>query len=148
MKPRVVIYGAGQMAGLFAYRHSREGFHWELDLAGFVDDHATGEIAGFPILGKSEDLERLKEERGIDSVIMFAVKDPIWRLEKCLELAEKGSNFPSLVDCYVAPEVKIGQGVIIDEKACFLGYSAKIEDFAMIGPYAVVEGDSHLGRGV
>lgn len=146
MKPKLIIYGAGDNGGRFVCEYRDLHKHNQYDLVGFIDDFKKGELAGFPILGKGEDLKQLKE-KGIDNILVYLYTDPIMRLEKCLELEKLGFKFPSFHP-YIPKEIQMGKGVCIHDNSVLLGFDQHIGDFSVINPYVTLEGRTTLGKGV
>lgn len=146
MKPKLIIYGAGDNGGRFACEYRDIGKYSAFDLVGFIDDFKNGSVAGFPILGSKERLPQLKEE-GIDNIVVSLVTDPIKRLETCLELEEMGFKFPSFYP-YLPKEMVIGKGVFMYDNVTLLGIHQEIGDFSIIGPYVTLEGETKIGKGV
>ena len=69
---RILIVGAGEAGRMVTDEITR---HEELgaEVLGFLDDDPTlvgNEAAGLPVLGRSEDLERVVDEQGIDEIII------------------------------------------------------------------------------
>lgn len=152
-RPKLIIYGAGQVGGEFACRYKDLGtYSKKYDLVGFIDDAKKGEAYGFPIKGTSNDLQKLLDE-GIDHIFISLLFDPVKRLEKFLELKDKGFKFPSLTnfpldeDRYFSEYAKIGEGVLIHESAKFIGIDFIIGDYSVISAHTVIE-TSTIGRGV
>lgn len=145
MKPKWVIYGAGDNGGKIAYEHRNLGKYNHLDLVGFLDDRKKGEFVGLPILGGKKDLKSILNE-GIDHVLVTTLEDSKNRLERCLEMEEMGYKFPSFHG-YLPPETKVGKGVFIYDNATLLGFDQEIDDFSIIGPYVTLEGRTKLGKG-
>jgi len=144
-KGRLVIYGAADNGGRLAYDYLHGRRLNDFDLIGFIDDHKMGKFAGFPILGNKNDLQDIRE-RGIDNIVVFLMKDPIKRLELCLELEKMQFNFPNICG-HNSEEGHIGKGVYVHESSVFLGFDQKVEDFTVIGPHTTIEGRTQIGRG-
>lgn len=139
------IYGFGHNAKKFAWNYVHNKFFNELEFVGFVDDAEKGEYLGFPILGDNKVFNNLKK-RGINNVFVTLLKNPRRRLEKCLELENKGFKFPNFIQNNFSGEVNF-KGVYIDETSKFLGVDFNLGDFSLIGPYSTIEGKSTLGKG-
>jgi acetyltransferase-like isoleucine patch superfamily enzyme len=152
-RPKLIIYGAGQVGGEFASRYRDLGtYSKKYDLVGFIDDAKTGEACGFPIKGTSKDLQKILDE-GVDHVFISLLFDPIKRLEKFFELKTMGFKFPSLTnfpleeDRYFSQDAKIGEGVLIHKSAEFIGVDFTIGDYSVISAQTVIE-KSIIGKGV
>lgn len=146
-KPKLVIYGVGDNAKEFVYRHKYEGLQEDYNVVGFIDDFLDKGFLDVNVIGRREDLLRLKKE-GIDNIIVFLLENPRKRLETCLELEEMGFKFPSSKPRFNMG-IEIGKGVYIHDTATFLGIGGqKISDFSIIGPYVTVEGGVKIGKGV
>ena len=146
MKPKLVIYGAGDNGGRFAFEYRELKKYPDFELVGFVDDFKRGEFAGFPILGTGKDLPHLKDN-GIDQIMVSLFKDPVSRLEKCLEIEDMGFDFPSITPP-VPEETYLGKGVFIHKTAVLLGLDIHLGDFSVLGPHTTVEGRTRIGKGV
>ncbi|OGJ19052.1 hypothetical protein A3K73_04510 [Candidatus Pacearchaeota archaeon RBG_13_36_9] len=146
--PKLVVYGAGDNGREFAYRYKHEGLNRECEFVGFVDDHSGEGFLGYPVLGNSKDLPRLREG-GVENIIVFLLEKPQTRLKICIELEKMGFKFPSSKSPYNNTGVNIGKGVYIHPTATFLGIGGQdIGDFSVIGPYVTVEGGVKTGKGV
>lgn len=145
MKPKLVVYGAGVMGSAVATGYRDQGTLSEFDLIGFIDNNKSGSWVGFPILGKEDRLPSLREG-GVENIIV-AISDHSIRPELCSKLEKAGYSFPT-VSPVLPKEVKIGRGCLVDSSAVFLGINQEVGDFCVIGPQAVIEGESKLSMGV
>lgn len=146
MKPKLIIYGAGDNGNKFAQDYRSLGRKNHFNLIGFVDDYREGQFSGFPILGKKKDLPNLRKQ-GIENIIVTLFGNPVRRLETCLEIERMGYSFPSLHHD-IPDKTKIGKGVYIHPTAVLLGFDQELGDFSVVGPYATIEGRIKTGKGV
>lgn len=151
MGNKFVIYGAGLNGAMVLARHELGELLPDYEFAGFLDDHKSGSYANRPILGSREDLKGLLN-RGIDNVAVAFSSDPRIRLKMCLEAERLGFSFPNLISPSKGKVlesmgvVKVGRGVYVDDNNVFMGGNQIVEDFSVVGPCAVVEGNVKIGR--
>ena len=147
MKKKFVILGAGYNGVYVANNHRDEKGFQHLLFAGFIDNSRTKAPPGnYPILGTEKKLPELLEQ-GIDQIVVTAVLDPIERLDLCHKLEEMGFHFPSYRPS-VPEDAYLGKGVYVHETAIFFGYDFHIDDFSLVSAYSIIEGGTHLGKGV
>lgn len=150
MKQKLIIYGAGEIGRFLVYNYNKNNFGkiGLYKIVGFVDDYKTGTIDNLPILGTSKDLPTLINN-GINNIIISFIHPIIKRLEICNKIESLGFLFPSFFkEEKIPPGFKIGHGVIIDPNAHFLGYTGEINDFSIIGPFAIIEGGVKINKNV
>lgn len=148
-RPKLVFYGAGANASEVVIKYRKNKVLQDYNLIGFIDDRKTEEVLGLPILGTRQDLKKLKDEKGIDNIMISLLTDPVRRLQVCLEIEEMGFKFPS---CYPShfdrPYVKIGKGVYIHETSQLIGCNIDIGDFSVFSVYTLIEENAKIGKGV
>jgi FlaA1/EpsC-like NDP-sugar epimerase len=69
---RVLVYGAGSFGQLLV-REMRANQHWHMNPVGFLDDDPTKAhrwIAGVPVRGTLDDLERVLRRYAVDEVVL------------------------------------------------------------------------------
>jgi len=69
---RILVYGAGSFGRLLV-REMRANQHWRMNPVGFLDDDpakAHRWIAGVPVRGAIEDLERVLRRYAVDEVVL------------------------------------------------------------------------------
>lgn len=145
-KQKLAIYGAGDNGVSLALDMQNGLKLRDYSFVGFVDDSKKGKVLDFDILGGKEVLEDIFES-GITNIAISLTCNPVNRLKMCLELEKRGFHFPSSFPDSIQPTVKIGKGVFIHETSVLLGYDHKISDYVLVGPNAVIEGRTSIGRG-
>lgn len=151
----LVIIGAGGHGKVLADNALKNGY---TNIC-FVDDHATGECMGFPIVATSAGIERLKNE---NTDFIIGIGDN--KIRK--KIAEKYDvNWATLVhpSAQIASNVSIGVGTVIMGgvvintctaigKHCIVNTSAVVEhdniikNYAHIGPGVKLGGTVHIGK--
>ena len=130
---KLIIVGAGGHGKVIADNALKNGYS---DIA-FVDDHATGTVIGFPIVGTLRDLEQL-DDGHTDFVIGIgsnAVRKAI---------AESYAvNWVSIIhpSAQIAFNAVIGKGTVVMANAV-VNVSATIGEHCIINTSAVVEHDN------
>ena len=101
---RVLIAGAGD-AGTMVAREARKNPQLGLEIAGFVDDDPVKrgkQIAGLPVLGRLEDLDRVIDARRIEEVVIAMPTAPgstVRRLvETCQRLHVRSRTVPGVFE--------------------------------------------------
>ncbi len=152
---RFIIVGAGGHGKVIADNALKNGY---TDIS-FVDDNATGECMGFPIIGKCSDIEDLNDGN-TDFVIGIGNNSIRKRVAE-----EHNINWVPLVhpSAQIAVNVFVGKGTVIMAGAvinacanvgehCIINTCAVIEhdnaigDFAHISPGAKLGGTVHVGE--
>ncbi len=152
---RLIIVGAGGHGKTVADNALKNGY----ERIYFVDDNATGDVIGFPVIGKISDIE-FSNDGNTDFVI--GVGDNALRRR----IAEKygDNNWVSLVhpSAQIAFNAKIGKGTVIMANAvvnactvigehCIINTSAVVEhndtidDYVHLSPGATLGGTVHVG---
>jgi sugar O-acyltransferase (sialic acid O-acetyltransferase NeuD family) len=160
---RLVIIGAGGHGKVIADIALKNGY---VNIC-FVDDNATGDVMGFPIIGTSIEIKRLND--GSTDFVIGIGNNATRKL-----IAEKYDvNFVTLVhpSAQIGVNVSIGKGTVVMAGAvinvcstvgehCIINTGAivehdnVIEDYAHISPNAALGGTvrvgalSHIGIGV
>ena len=142
---RLIIVGAGGHGKVIADAALKNGY---TDIY-YVDDHATGDVMGFPIIGASNDLQKLNDGQtdfviGIGSNLIRRTIAESYRV-----------NWVSIVhpSAQIAFNVKIGQGTVVMAGAV-INASAKVGEHCIINTGAIVEHDNviedyvHISPGV
>lgn len=152
---RLIIVGSGGHGKSIANNAIQNGYK---DIF-FVDDRAEGECMGFPIIGKSADVERLND--GKTDFIIGIGKNTIRRA-----IAEKYDvNWITLIhpSAQIAVNVTIGKGTVVMAEAvvnvcsavgehCIINTGSIIEhdnvvgDFVHISPRVALGGTVHIGN--
>ena len=135
MNKQVIIIGAGGHGKVVADIILKSGDR----LLGFLDDSSSGEVCGFPILGKISDYIRFQDARFI-----IAIGNPVVR-EK---FADLNVNWYTAIhpDSVISSlDVVIGEGSVVMANAV-INSCAKIGRHSIINTSAVVEHDNVVGN--
>jgi sugar O-acyltransferase (sialic acid O-acetyltransferase NeuD family) len=130
---RLIIIGAGGHGKVIADAALKNGY---ANIC-YIDDHATGDVMGFPIIGTSADIERLNAG-GTDFIIGIgnnAVRKAI---------AEKYNvNWVSIVhpSAQIAFNAEIGKGTVVMANAV-VNACATVGEHCIINTGAIVEHDN------
>lgn len=155
MPPRaLVVAGAGGM-GRESLQWVRDAFP-DRDVDGFVDDVATGEVVGLPVMGP---LTWLRSVGEVDIVVGFGHHHPRQLLIELVDDTE-GAELLTVVHptAHVGPTVTLGRGTIVAPNvtiardgvigdACIInfgaqiGHDALVEKTVFIGPGAAIGGN-------
>lgn len=143
MKENLLIVGAGSYALVAAEIAEDMG---SFDKIAFVDDHIKTLRNGTPVVGTTQDIDRLA---GAYSHIIVAIGNP----EVRLSILEKVKNMttykiPSLIStkAYVSPTAKVMNGCIIEPMAV-VHTSCVLEEGCIISAGAVINHESTCCRG-
>ena len=143
MEGNLLIIGAGTYAQVAAEIAADMGVFLQM---AFVDDKAKTLLDGTPVVGTTQDIDRLAGEY---SAIIVAIGNPKVRLSLLEKIKEK---FPdriiSLISprAYVSPTAKIMPGCIIEPMAVVQS-NATIGDGTMIASGAVIKHNAVVGNG-
>jgi hypothetical protein len=102
---RLIIIGAGGHGKVIADAALKNGY---ANIC-YIDDHATGDVMGFPIIGTSADIERLND--GITDFVIGIGNNATRKL-----IAEKYNvNWVSIVhpSAQIGVNVSIGKGSVV-----------------------------------
>lgn len=128
-------------------------------IAGIIDDalhdNNNKEILGYPVLGKDEDLKKLKNKYDYALVTIGQIKTPAPRIQLYEKLKTLGYILPTIVSplAYIARDVTISEGTIIMHHA-LLNTSSKIGKMCIVNTKALIEHDCivhdfcHISTGV
>ena len=142
-----IIIGAGTYSEVYLAYLLEAG----INVVGFVDDNPIfhgKKVRGLPVLGAFSDLEKIKEQYGIEAVYC-PIGDNNVRV-KFLKAAQKmGLKTPSFIHhtAILSPHVEIGEGVYILLGSHIMPYT-KICDFVMISMDVNVAHHNVLEEGV
>ena len=130
---RLIIVGAGGHGKVIADSALKCGY---MNIC-FADDHATGDVMGFPVIGTSREIEC--ENDGKSDFIIGVGNNAIRKA-----IAERYQvNWVSIIhpSAQIAFNVKIGKGTVILANAV-VNVSATIGEHCIINTNAVVEHDN------
>ena len=158
----LVIIGTGTLAREVVDSIDRinaeQGDVW--NLLGFVDEEKTGELKGYPILGKLEDFLKM------DKSVQFFVADKDGYVRERIAKICKAAGFTGAtvvdvggrngVGCTIgegtylgyktfnSTMVKIGDFCIM-ERGTIIGHDTVVGDYSTFGRFAMLGGDSVIG---
>lgn len=135
MNKRVIIIGAGGHGKVVADIVIKSGDQ----LLGFLDDSASGEICGFPVLGKVGDYEKFS-----DAEFVIAIGNSVVREKFANSLCAKWYTaiHPNAVVSSLG--VEVGEGSVIMANVV-INSCAKVGKHCIINTSAVVEHDNVIG---
>lgn len=118
----------------------------EYKIAGIIDDalhnNNNKEILGYPVLGRDEDLEKLKNKYDYALVTIGQIKTPAPRIQLYKKLKTLGYILPTIISplAYIARDVTICEGTIIMHHT-LLNTSSKIGKMCIVNTKALIEHD-------
>ena len=130
---RLIIIGAGGHGKVIADAALKNGY---TNIC-YIDDHATGDVMGFPIIGTSADIERLND--GSTDFIIGIGNNAIRKT-----VAEKYNvNWVSIVhpSAQIAFNAEIGKGTVIMANAV-VNVCATVGEHCIINTGAIIEHDN------
>lgn len=130
---RLIIIGAGGHGKVIADAALKNGY---TNIC-YIDDHATGDVMGFPIIGTSTDIERVND--GITDFIIGIGNNAIRKT-----VAEKYNvNWVSIVhpSAQIAFNAEIGKGSVVMANAV-VNVCATVGEHCIINTGAIVEHDN------
>ena len=130
---RLIIIGAGGHGKVIADAALKNGY---ANIC-CIDDHATGDVMGFPIIGTSADIERLND--GITDFINAIGNNAVRKA-----IAEKYNvNWVSIVhpSAQIAFNAEIGKGTVVMANAV-INVCATVGEHCIINTCAVIEHDN------
>ena len=134
---RLIIIGAGGHGKVIADAALKNGY---ANIC-YIDDHATGDVMGFPIIGTSADIERLND--GSTDFIIGIGNNAIRKT-----VAEKYNvNWVSIVhpSAQIAFNAEIGKGTVVMANAV-VNACATVGEHCIINTGAIVEHDNVIGN--
>ena len=139
---RVLVLGAGGHAKVVIEQLRAGG----REVAGVLDADATPRlVAGAPVIGSDDDLERLRGEGLADAFVALggnALRARLGARLRGLGYTLVNAVHPSAV---MSPSVKLGEGVAIMAGAC-LNADTRVGHLAIVNTGAVVDHDNDLGE--
>ena len=135
MSDGIIILGAGGHAKVIADIVLSRGEK----LIGFLDDNASGEVLGYPILGKIADSTRYAESCSF--IIGIGSNETRKRIAETYKLNWHTAAHPRAV---IARDVHIGEGTVVMAGAV-INPSSVIGRHCIINTSAVVEHDNNIG---
>ena len=130
---RLIIIGAGGHGKVIADAALKNGY---TNIC-YIDDHATGDVMGFPIIGTSADIERLND--GITDFIIGIGNNAVRKT-----IAEEYNvNWVSIVhpSAQIAFNAEIGKGSVVMANAV-VNACATVGEHCIINTGAIVEHDN------
>lgn len=162
MNKRLIIIGAGGHGKVIADNALKNGYK---DIC-FIDDHAKGEVIGFPVIGTSKDIESFNDDN-TDFIIGVGSNDVRKKIAETYHVnwvsivhpsaqlafnAEIGKGTVVMANAVINACAKVGEHCIINT-AAIIEHDDVIEDYVHISPNAVLGGtvrvgaNSHIGIG-
>lgn len=133
---RLIIIGAGGHGKVIADHALKSGY---TDIC-FIDDGATGDCMGFPVIGVCADIERLND--GKTDFIIGIGSNATRKL-----IAEKYDvNWATVIhpSAQIAVNARIGKGTVVMAGAV-VNAGATVGDHCIINTRAVIEHDNEIG---
>lgn len=130
---RLIIIGAGGHGKVIADNALKNGYK---NIC-FIDDHAKGEVIGFPVVGTSEDIESFNDGN-TDFIIGVGNND----IRKAI-VDTYNVNWVSIVhpSAQIAFNAKIGKGTVVMANAA-VNVCANVGEHCIINTGAIVEHDN------
>lgn len=151
MNNRLIIIGAGGHGKVIADNAAKNGY---TDIC-FLDDHATGNCMGFPIIGTVADIPARNDGK-TDFVIGVGNNETRKRIAEAHDV-----NWVTLIhpSAQIALNVAIGKGTVVMANAvinvcaavgehCIINSGAIVEHDNVIGDYAHISPNAALGGAV
>ena len=138
----------------------------QYEIAGLVDKsiNSNAELLGYPVLGRDDDLARLRKTFNYALITIGQIKDAQRRLSLYKLLVSLGYTLPNIISpfAYVSRHAQVGNGTIIMPGAivnanahiglnCIINSAALVEHDAVIGDHchiatgAVINGEVKVG---
>lgn len=154
LKP-LMIWGASGHAKVVADIVRRQG---EYRAVAFLDDAQTAdnaeEFLGLPLYRKREDIHRLREDDGLEHVVI-AIGDCAVRLRLAQWAREQGYRLARVIHpgAVIAEDVKIGEGTVIAPgvviaPAAVIGENVILNTSSTVDHDSIIEDGAHLCPGV
>lgn len=149
---RVLILGAG-VAGREAAEQMRAHPEYGYRPVGFVDDDPTKpgtEVAGLPVLGRSEDIPRLTREHAIDEILIAVPSESgatIRRLVRACEQAKVSFKIVPGIREIILGDVRIDQIRRVEPEDLLGRESVDLDSSSRDAASAVLDGRSVLVTG-
>lgn len=136
MNNRLIIIGAGGHGKVIADNAAKNGY---TDIC-FLDDHATGNCMGFPIIGTVADIPARNDGK-TDFVIAVGNNETRKRIAEAHEV-----NWVTLIhpSAQIALNVAIGKGTVVMANAV-INVCAAVGEHCIINSGAIVEHDNVIG---
>ena len=130
---RLIIIGAGGHGKVVADNALKNGYKTIC----FIDDHAKGEVAGFPVIGTSEHIERFNDGN-TDFIIGIGNNDVRKMIAQTYNV-----NWATIVhpSAQVAFNVEIGKGTVVMANAV-INVCATIGEHCIINTGSIIEHDN------
>lgn len=143
---RIVIIGSSGHANVIFDIVLREG---KYEIAGLIDRFQSvgTSISGFQVLGREEDLPRLKEEHRVTGAVV-AIGDNFVRSEVASHVSSLCPKLPFFSTIHpgaaIARDVSIGEGTVI-MAGVVVGPSCSIGRFGILNTSSSLDHDSTMG---
>jgi sugar O-acyltransferase (sialic acid O-acetyltransferase NeuD family) len=137
-KEKLLLVGAGGF-GRVVLEHAEKEYR-----CAFLDDGAATSADGVPIIGTTEDIERLFGEYRL---LLVTIGNNSLR-EKLYKRAEKaGYTFPNIIvpSAYISPHARLGSGIVVLNNAVVQN-NASVGDGTILNPGVEAHHDSNIGK--
>ena len=126
----LIIIGAGNVGAFLAY--NLDLFEGQYNLLGFLDDDDQKigmQIAGYPVLGKVEDIQNYPA----GTAVAVGIASPLTRKRIVDKISHLPLDFPNFIarNAWLSKAVKLGKGVII-YPGVSINYESVLGDFVII----------------
>ena len=138
----IVVIGAGGHARVVIETIRRQGIYDPV--ACLSRDGADGQILGVPVVGKDEDLNRLRTN-GVEAAFIALGSNKL-REKLAIEADGLGFDLPTIIDpsAIISQTCTIAQGVLI-MPSVVINAEAEIERFSILNTACVVEHNCRIG---
>ena len=143
----IVIIGTGGLGReVAALIESINLVQLQWNILGFFDDfEIKNEINGYPVLGKTDDLNYFSKEISV----VFAIGNPKVKKSIYDKISNSKLNFPTLIhpsaQINSVKWVELGKGIVINAN-CVLTVNIKISDFVYVNSSVVLSHDVSVGN--
>ena len=146
-KSRVIVIGAGDGGKIVAELLSLEPAKYEL--AGFLDDNKnlwSKEMAGGRVLGGTDQIQALSQQRIFDSIIISITSNMTVRKRLFDKYRDLGFKFINVIhpSVYVSPSAQLGCGNLIYGMV-YIGTETKIGDDNLISAHSSIDHHNVVG---
>lgn len=144
---RVIVIGAGDGGKIVAELLALEPAKYEL--AGFLDDNKnlwSKEMAGGRVLGGTDQIQALSQQRVFDSIIISITSNMTVRKRLFDKYRDLGFKFINVIhpSVYVSPSAQLGCGNLIYGMV-YIGTETKIGDDNLISAHSSIDHHNKVG---
>ncbi len=145
MKPQIILIGGGGHCASCIDVIEQEN---KFKILGIVDNALSeGAILGYPVIGRDDDLNKLRSNCDYAFITVGQIKTPSVRIRLYEYAKSVGFKFPTIVSprAYVSIHATIGEGTIIMHDA-LINSRASVGDNCIVNSKALVEHDATVGN--